>query len=303
MRLASLLVGSSIVVGAPLAAHAQAFVDEPNSLSAGLLYTYAPSGTLEVSTGEVPNILIFAHFVTLSADYATPINGLQVEAELPLAIVKQGEGSFSHFPTAGEWDDGDVHYGPTDLKGGLRYQIKPIEQYLGLALSAGGLYPTWDYPTNGYTAPAHHLWGIYGGISVARTLDPLLSDLFVAANYTYMHRQRLDADDTTDDFNRDYSEASFQVGYFLPYDFTIAASAEMRESHGGVTFDNILMQSETVIRRHDQLLDEDYWLAGGDLGYQVTDSFDIGASFRIFVSGTNTRNQNLYAFAMNYRFF
>lgn len=292
-----------MLAGLQVDARAQAYVDEPNSLSAGLAYTYAPSGTLETMDMTVPNVLIFAHFITLSASYVTPLDGLQVEAELPLAIMKRGEGSFQHFPVPGEWDDGDTHYGLTDLKGGLRYQIKAIEQYFGLAFSAGGMYPTWDYPTIGFTAPGHHLWGIYGGVSIARTFDPIIPNLFFTTSYTYMHRSRVHRDETTEEFNRDYSEGNFQLGYFLPAGFTLAAAADWRLSHGGTTFEELIGEPAPVIYYHDQLLDEDFLLLGGDLGYQVSDSFDIGASVRFFVAGHQTRDQNLFGLSMNYRFF
>lgn len=303
MKLAAFVLGSSLLIVAPVAARAQAYVDEPNSLSARLGYTFAPSGTLEVEGAQVPNVLIIAHYVTLGADYVTPIEGLQVELELPMVVIKRGEGSFQHFPQPGEWDDGDTHYGFTDLKGGLRYQIKPIEKYLGLSIAAGGLYPTWDYPVVGFTAPSHHLWGIYGEVAVARTLDPLLSNLFVAGTFTYMKRQKVNFDADTEEFNRDYSEVAFALGYFLPAGFTVTAVAQMRETYGGITFDTLIEQPESVILHHDQLLDEDLWLAGGEVGYQVNDRIDLSASVRFFLSGVNTRSQNLFGLQAGYRFF
>jgi len=246
---------------------------------------------------------MFIHIWTPGIDYATPVNGLQVETELSLVAVKTGKNDFTHQPTPGPYDDGELHFTPTDLKAGLRYQIKPIERQLGLSFSVHGSVPTHDYPTNGFVAPGHHLKALYLGTAIARTFDPVLPDLFFHAEYTYVLRERLDIDESTKDVPRNYSDISGGLGYFLPANFTIGAGVFAHISHGGLDMDNINFITESQLQHHDQLLDEDFILAGGDLTYSVNDDIDLTAMFRLFVDGSNTRNANLYGLSASYRVF
>ena len=77
----------------------------------------------------------------------------------------------------------------------------------------------------------------------------------------------------------------------------------MRESHGGLNLLDLLDKPMDVFVDHDRLLDEDFIHVGGNIGYSVTESFDIGAAVRFFVWGENTRNQNLFGLQAAYTFF
>ncbi len=306
MRLHAAVVVGSMFVCVPLAAHGQAYVDEPNSLSANLGYTYAPSGKIVGELIDVPATDMFIHILTTGLDYTTPVDGLQVEAELALVGVKLGEDDFTHLPAPGEYDDGDLHFTPQDVKAGLRYQIKPIEPYLGLSFSVHGSMPTHEYPTSGYVAPGHHLKALYLGAAIARPFDPLLPDLFFHAEYTYALRERLDVDETTEELSRNFSDISGGLGYFLPWNLTIGADIFVHVSHGGLDLDNINFITDSQLNYHDQLLDEDFTLAGGSLTYTANDRLDITGSFRlfvrdVFVSSQNTRNANLYGLSVSYK--
>jgi hypothetical protein len=305
MRFHAAILGMGYLICAHGSAHAQAFVDEPNSLSMGLSYTYAPSGKLLAESGglEVPSMTMFAHVLVPSVQYSTPLNGLQVEAEVSFVAMKAGSDRFDHFPANGEWDDGELHYTATDFKGGLRYQIKPIEEQLGLSFLLAGSIPTHDYPTFGLVAPGHGLKALYFGVAVARTFQPVIPNLFFQAQYQYALRERVDADETTEELNRDYSEPELTLGYFLPANFTIDANASARFSHGGATFETIIFESEAVQFHHDQLLDEDWVFVGADLVYGLSEKVDLGAAVRFFVWGQNTRNQNLYSLFANFKLF
>lgn len=307
-HLAAFVAGVAVLVssGARWARAQEAFVDDPNSMTFGLNYTYAPAGKFTGdSTGdwEVPVEETFAHLVTPSLGYATPVEGLAVEAELTLLAIKTGDDNFYHWPMNGPYDDGELHYTATDLSAGLRYQIKPIEEYLGLALSAGAFTPVTDYPTMGVAHAGDHLKGVYAGIDVARTLDPVAPNLFVAAGYKFALRERVDIDEDTEDVNRNYSEQGAQLGYFLPANFVIAASANTHFSHGGADLETIPFDPASVQYNHDVLMNEDYLLVGGDLQYSVSEQIDLGLAARFFVWGKNTRNQNLYGLYASYKLF
>lgn len=296
-------VASFLVVGAA-SAHAQAYLDEPNSFSATFVYTYAPSGKVIAESGglEVPAQTVFVHMFIPSLQYVTPVKGLAVEGELPMMTVRVGDDAFDHFPMNGPYDDGKTHFDTVDFKGGLRYQLKFLEQYLGASLSAGVSIPT-GYPTLGLTAPGHGLKGVYGGVSLARTLDPLISNMFFQLDYTYMHRERFKEDEATEALNRDYSDGSFFLGYFLPANFNVRVGTSARFTHGGADFKTIIFDPPSVQIYHDRLLNEDFIHVGGDVGYTVTPKLGVGLAVRFFVWGQNTRNQNLFGAYASYKLF
>lgn len=304
MRLSAAILGLALLLLAPTAARAQAYIEEPNSLSVALAYTYAPSGKV-VADGdlEVPGVDTLSHTFIPSAQYVTPVPGLQVEAEVTLMAIKVGDDVFQHFPRNGPYDDGELHFTPVDARAGLRYQVKAIEEYFGLSFMVAGSIPTTDYPTYGLSAPGHHLKAAYAGLALARTLDPLLPNLYFQTQYEFALRERVDTDEDTKEIGRNLSDVAFQIGYFLPWDLSIGAGANLRFSHGGIDLKNIIFEPEGVQNEHDRLLNEDFVLVGGNIGYSATESLELGFQARFFVTGTNTRNQNLYALYAAYRLF
>ena len=309
--LLSLFGSVAFLVCVPVSVNAQALVGESNSLSAQFGYTFAPSGKIISSStdddspfdNDVPNVPVFVHIVQLGAQYSTPLPGLAVEASIPLVGVQLGDGAFMHYPVRGAYDDGDLHWTLTDFRGGLRYQVKPIEEHLGLAFSAGGSIPVTDYPTQGFAYPDQHLKALHLGVAMARTFDPVLPNLYFDVGYEYSMRERVDISEETEEFNRDHSDVDFQLGYFLPANFSVAAAANLRLHHGGVDYADIIYYGVSVIENHDQLGNEDILLVGGDIGYDMSDDFAVALSARFFTWGKNTRNQNLFGLSAQYRFF
>ena len=299
-----------MLLSAPVSAFAQAYLGEPNTVSANFGYTYAPSGKLIATTGdddnpginELPNVIVHAHIFELGGQYMTPIRGLAVEASLPLVAIKVGDGSFNHFPKASRYDDHDTHFTFTDLRGGLRYQLKQIEQYLGLSFSLAGSVPVADYPTLGFGGPGHQLKALYAGVSAARTLDPVLPNLYVQLDYEYAKREKVDVDAETEKFNRDYSSVGMMLAYFLPHNLFAGIAGNYRHAHGGTTFNELIFESQSVQDEHDRLLKESFALVGGNLGWSVNEKLQVGAAVRFFVYGRNTRNQNLFGVNANYSF-
>lgn len=311
MRIALvILAGAVSLLGAQADASAQAYVGEANSLAVGLGYTYGPAGKIiTTSHGDdpgldyVPNVKTFSHTFDVAVRYNTPVNGLQVEAAVPLVGVKLGEDvMWRHFPAPGPYDDGDLHWTMTDVRAGLRYQVKSIEEQLGLSFSLQGSMPTHDYPTSGFTFPDQKLKALYVGVGVGRTLDPVLPNLVVEADYQFVLREKVDVDEETEQFGRNYSAASLSIAYLIG-DFGVAASGDLRMAHGGVTFAELIDYGPSVQAAHDRLLKEDLGLVGGDISYAITDAFSVTAGARFFVWGNNTRNQNLFAIGGEYTLF
>jgi hypothetical protein len=310
-RLSAAIAGSLVILSLPVAAFAQAYLGDPNSLSSSFEYTYAPSGKIIATTGDdgdafdnsVPGVPEQVHIFNIGLQYMTPVEGLAAEVSIPLVGLKLGDTHFIHYPQVGEYDDGDMHFSFTDLRGGLRYQVKAIQEYVGLSFLVAGSVPVTDYPVNGFLFPDHHLKTLYLGGSLARTLDPAIPDMFFSVDYTFALRERVDETENTERFNRNYSDAGVLLGYFLPAGFNIAAGANIRRTHGGVTLGDLIVQPMDVQVHHDRLLDEDFAHVGGNLGYSVSDALDVGAAVRFFVWGQNTRNQNLFGLYANYTIF
>lgn len=305
MRLITIVVGLALCTAAPEVAHGQAYVGEENTASMDLSYTYGPSGKILADEPfVVPKQIIHSHIVVLGADYVTPLPGLEVEAQLNLVGNKLGEETVGeHAPRPGPWDDKELHVTPTDARLGIRYQIKPIERIVGLSLAVAASAPTHDYPTSGLVAPAHGLKAVYLGGAIARTLDPILPRLFIAGNYEYAIREKVDVNEATEKFSRNYSDIAANMGYFVTDALQVSLGANWRVPHGGVSFIELLEEDPEVVEHHDQLLRESAFLVGGDVGYQLTDKFFIGAGVRFFVDGVNTRNQNLYGLSTSYQLF
>lgn len=310
MRIRMAIFGSALAICASSSAWAQAYLEEPGSLSAGVAYLFAPSGQIvSTTTGDndgfndyQPNATVFAHQINFSAEYMTPIRGLGVEVTVPLLGVKVGEGSFDHFPAPGPYDDGDMHWTLTDFRGNVRYQIKAIEEYLGLSFMAGTSIPMRDYATSGFAVAGTHLKIFHVGTAIARTLDPLIPRMFFQIEYEYAFREKLDVSPETEKFGRNYSDFAFSLGYFLPANFTLAAAGNMRLSHGGASFSQLVLEPPVVQDHHDQLLSEQFLLVGGDLGYDFSETLSLAAVTRFFVWGENTRNQNIFGISATYSF-
>ncbi len=311
MRLHTASLAWGLLVCLPATAEAQAYLDKANTLSTNFSYTFAPSGKVIVtSTGDdnpivdnVPNVVVFAHVFTLAGQYVTPVDGLAVDAQLSMVGSQLREGSFMHFPTPGPYDDGDTHFTLTDFRGGLRYQVKAIEDYLGMSFAAATTIPVRDYPTNGFAYPSQHLMAFHVGTALGRTLDPVLPDLYFQLQYEYSLREKVTTNSRTEHFSHNTSDINFVLGYYLPANFTVGAGADVKVSHGGVSFAQLIFEDPTVQDRHDQLLNEDFVLVGGNLGYDVNDAVSVGLAARFFVWGVNTRNQNLFGANAEYRFF
>lgn len=311
MRPHAAIVGLALLLSAPVSAFAQAYVGEPNHLSTSLAYTFAPSGKIISSTtGDdsplddvQPNAKVWAHLVVPSMEYVTPVEGLAVEGQISVVGTQVRPGSFQHFPMPGPYDDGNLHFNVTDFRGGLRYQVKALERYVGLSFAVAGSLPVHDYPHTGYAFPAHGLKALYFGGSIARTLDPVLPNAYFQANYEYALREHLKIDPETEKFGRSYSDFSSSLGYFLPANLYVAAAMNWRMAHGGISFTELPFEPAVVLDNHDRLLAESFVLLGGDLGVFVSDNIALGAAVRVFVWGENTRNQNLFSLSASYQVF
>ena len=280
-------------------AHAQAVVDDKGALTLGLDYQYGSSKGVVISSAEpISKSPTTNHSVMLRADYV-PIDRLGIDVALPFMAITYNTPSFTHSPVPGEWDDGARHYSFQDAELGARYAVlrDPLLFTPRISLTV----PLQSYATNGFAAIGRHLTQVHIGASVQRTLDPILPDLFLQASYTFTISQKFDATPDTEKINQNRHDVGGMIGYyFLGGKLVVDADANYRAQIDGVDFTNFGQFTKDQQNYHDALLKESFLYLGGDVTYALTDDLYIGVLARFFITGRNTRDQNIYGLSIGY---
>jgi hypothetical protein len=208
-------------------------------------------------------------------------------------------------PAHGEYDDGDMHTTLTDLRLGARYQL--LREIVAFAPHIGGSIPVTDYENVGFANAGRGLKQLHLGASLGRTLDPVLPNLFVHGTYEFSLVERFDDTSTeeeaeiTKEVGQNRSDVALMLGYFfLEGDLRLNLGYNWRIHHGGVDFTELGSPDSPMYRYHDPLLNEEFMLLGGDIGYDLTDRLSINASTRFFLRGYNTRDANLFSLGLSF---
>jgi hypothetical protein len=301
-------------------ARGQAWVGPENSLTTSFGYTLGISKDILESNGRrLNNLPVTYHAFTIGVDYVTPLPGLQLEASLPFIGIDwkpptTGGGPAPLFLAHGRWDDGSFHGTLTDLRLGLRYML--LEDPLAATVNVGFSFPTHDYPIEGFAAPARHLRALYVGGALGKTFDPFLPRLFAQVTYEFAYVQRLSIDQNTlnqwdgnptlspaqladankvfHTYNNNHTDITARIGYYIFEPFEIDVDLDMRIANGGFNFVDFAKVPNYVQAFHDAVIAETVILVGGGIGYEVVDGLIINAFGRAFITGTNTRNSNLF---------
>jgi hypothetical protein len=278
-------------------AFAQAWVGVEKSLSASLGYDFAPSNAIV----ETPSVVIkgepiHSHVVTVSAEYV-PIERLGITAQLPMVSVKY-LGSGMLFPRHGRYDDGQLHTTLQDFRLTTRYQV--LQELVALSPHLAATIPVADYETVGYANAGRGLKQVHAGVSVGRTLDPVLRNLYLHAQYEFTFSERYDATAETRTINQNRSDASFQAGYVISDKAEVNLGTNIRIPHGGINFIDWNMLSMDMRDYHDPLLRESFVLVGGGGSYGITENIRLNALARFFVHGQNTRNAHIFGASVSW---
>ena len=305
-RQLSFTVVSLMLIGLGSIAHAQAWVGEKGSLDATLDYNLGISDKV-VGTGNqdpcaVPNCFPNAgsttHQFTLRAEY-TIIEHLAAQVDLPFVLLKYTgtPGLYPH-PGGGTYDDGNYHNTLTDLLIKARYQV--LADPFALAPHLGVSIPLADYETVGNTVAGRHLKALHLGLAAGK----IIADTFyVHALYDFTWAEKYDRTPETAKYNQNASDLVFTVGdKLLDGKLDINLDANYHHQHGGINFVDFgtLGFTSPQVTYHDPILKETMFLLGGGVGYQITPAFDVAFAARIFVSGENTQNANVFGLSMTY---
>jgi hypothetical protein len=278
-------------------------VGEPGSIETSLGYTLNLA-TEVIATEDIsqPFTKVDSHAFQLSGTYTTPVKGLAVDASLLLVGVHWDDTTLPHFPEPGPLDDGDYHFTFTDARAGLRYQLPIPPEWFTTSVWVAGSIPTHDYVTSGLAVPGRGLKQAHFGISAVRSLTPVLPRAYIGGSYEFSFVEKVvTMDPATAEFgNRNRSDFSAQLGYFVLDKLIVNVASDARQTHGGFEFINTPLVSEAVQENHDRLLNEDILFVGGGLSYLVNAKFNLSFASRFYVAGRNTLRQNLFAVLGSY---
>lgn len=298
---ASLVVVLTATFGSVEEAAAQAWVDEPGALAAGLDYIYAPSNDIIETNGEqFDDLPIVAHGVTLSAEYV-PFEKFAVTAQLPMLMVKYDGMPSPSFPPHGSYDDGNLHTTLTDFRLNARYNLLR-EPYVYFTPHLGFSIPVADYETVGFATAGRGLKQLHIGASLARTLTPSVPEAYFHASFEFTFGERYDVTPVTESFGQNRSDTSLQIGYLLLEGrLNIHAGGNLRLAHGnGLNFLDLAMLPPDAFNYHDPLLREQFLLVGGGAGYAITDKLSATLQARFFAWGENTRNAHVFGLGLSW---
>jgi hypothetical protein len=283
----------------PAIAHADPWVGEAKSLSADFSYQYVPATETVIDPDlSIPDRGEQNHIITIGAEYV-PIPKLGIEASIPLIMIKY-TGSMPHDPP-GKWDDDKFHTSLTDLRFGARYQLLE-EPILAVTPHIAFSIPVMDYETIGFAIGGRHLKQAHFGVSIGRTLDPILPALYFATKYEFTLSEKFDLTPETEKIGQNRSDFEAQIGYvLLGGKLDLNVGANWRVQHGGIDFRDFPMLSAELTQNHDPILDEEYIFLGGGVGYAVSEKLSIALVTRFFIRGYNTHDQTLYGFNLSWQ--
>ena len=276
-----------------------AWVEDPGTVVVGLNAQYVPSSAVVETPTKLIDDRPTENFVyTLAAEYV-PIENLAIDVALPMAMVKY-TGTVPHGPP-GKWDDGAFHETLTDFAIGARYQL--LNAPLALTPFVGFSTPMQNYEVVGFATGGRHLTQGHFGVSVGRTFEPYAPNLYVTANYAFTLSEHYNPNSPdagvnalVESYSENRSDVDGEIGYFfLGGNLNVNLGANYRHTNGGISFDDFGQILPAVTNVHDPILKESFVVVGAGASYVLSHRFTIGAVFRAFVQGYNTRDQSLYA--------
>ncbi|MEJ7599666.1 MAG: hypothetical protein WKG01_17295 [Kofleriaceae bacterium] len=291
-----------LLLAAAAEAHAQAWVGDTGALDLSLDYNLGISNKVvcdsDCGTGsdEFPDGGTTTHQFTLAAEY-TPIRALAVNVSLPIAMLKYtGDQTIYPHTGGGSYDDGDLHTTLTDLRLGARYQV--LDEPFALAPHLAFSIPVADYETVGNTVAGRHLKMLHVGLGAGRLIGDAT---YVHLLYEFTLAEKYDRTEETATHSQNRSDLAFTIGHkLLDYRLDIHLDANLRRTHGGVKFGEFADLSANEIMYHDAILDEDVLLAGGGIGYQITNALQLNLSARLFLTGAETQNASVFALGIDW---
>ena len=183
------------------------------------------------------------------------------------------------------------HSGWQDLGISARYNVVGGETgKFALTPSVSLGTPTHDYGFRGEAVLGRNLREERLGVDAGRRLDAISSNLLVEGGYSYAFVEKVMGIST----NR--SNARLESDYFIRRKLLVRGQVFWQRTHGGLRFGSPTsadlpfpgeVNTPELLYQHDRILRDNYWHAGGGLGYSFP-GFDVFATYVAFVGGTDT---------------
>jgi hypothetical protein len=274
-------------------AGAQAWVGERGEIGLGLDYNLGISSKVVGAEEEFLDAGTTAHQLALGAEYV-PLDKLAVSLTLPVVALKYtGDRMTFPHPGGGSYDDGKYHTTLTDLRLGARYQV--LAEPVALSPHIGASIPLADYETVGNTVAGRQLLAAHLGIGVGRVFG---AATYVHLMYELSLAEKYDRTPETARYGQSRSDVSLTVGHkLMDQRLDLHVDVNARVHHDGIDLESLAdVETPPDVRDfHDAILEERIVLAGGGVGYQVTDRLALSLSGRVFVTGANTQAASVIA--------
>jgi hypothetical protein len=230
--------------------------------------------------------------LTMSVGYGVT-DRLALSVDLPYVVSKYW-GANPHRKVAGgadpppNWhfiDDGDYHGTFADYRIDLRFQV--LRGQAVLTPFAAAIIPSHSYTYFAHSAAGRHVREYLLGASFGEVLDPLVPNTYVQARYSYAFAERILG------VHHDRSNVDLALGYFLTPSLDVRAIGSLGYSHGGIELFGSDTPEGQALRRsiywphHDQIGRERYVNVAGGVGYTLTGTVDVYASYVTTVWGEN----------------
>ena len=242
----------------------------------------------------------------LEAEYAFT-NRLSVTASMPYVFAKYTDSNpppppipFLPEDQCRCWQSGWQDFGVTaryNLSGGAggTFALTP-------SVSLGA--PSHDYNFRGESALGRDLREVRIGADAGLRLDAILRNLSVQGGYSYAFVEKVMSIPT----NR--SNANMEGDYVIKRKLLVRGQVLWQRTHGGLRFGSpqpadLVFPGEVntpeLFYQHDRILRDNYWHAGGGLGYSFP-RVDLFATYIAFVGGTDTHAGHALTFSFSVPF-
>ena len=217
---------------------------------------------------------IFGQTVNVSADYGV-WRGLAVSAGAAY-VSSMYSGRFVEGPK----DDGKYHGNLQDATLGVQYML-PWKEF-AITPSVGVRVPITNYNTLGHVSVGKHLREFPIGISVGRSLDPLLPRAYLAGSFAYSFVQH------HHEHNIDQRHYELDAGYVLRKSISVGGTLQYVSTVGGIDWFTDDLSGAEMWSDHDAAAKTRYLRAGGLLSFSFGRGVGLGISYLGTLSGANT---------------
>ena len=179
-------------------------------------------------------------------------------------------------------DSGDYHGALQDFRAGFRYNVvkRPVQFTPFMAI----VFPSHHYEHFGHSAVGIDMWEVQMGMSLGRSLAPVLPRGYFQLSYGYSIVQRVLR------MRPNRSRMDTEFGYFLTRRLSLQAIAASQIVHNGLDFPQdfpVRLPTNVTWRHHDQILAINFLNMGGGIAYSVTRKWQVYSSLLTSVWGQN----------------